>query len=179
MNTIYISSFRYTHVITSIKFWLKQTWRLTKAIAETKSTLNKCWNWSSCTKLALSARWTHNLIARPVRPSDQLSMTNSNNPSVVNTICISSFLFAYVITSINFWFKQTWRLTKANPKWNVTPNKRWSWSSWTKLAQSASWTHGMIAQSVRASDIFIYLSIYIYLYLYIYLSNIYIYIYIE
>ena len=36
MNTICINSFRYTHVITSTKFRLKQTWRLTKAIAEMK-----------------------------------------------------------------------------------------------------------------------------------------------
>ena len=34
------------------------------------------------------------------------------------------------------------------PKWNVTLNKRWNWSSCTKLALSASWTHGLIAQSV-------------------------------
>ena len=35
------------------------------------------------------------------------------------------------------------------PKWNVTLNKRWNWSSCRKLALSASWTHGLIAQSVR------------------------------
>ena len=38
------------------------------------------------------------------------------------------------------------------PKWNVTLNKRWNWSSCTKLALSASWTHGLIAQLVRASE---------------------------
>ena len=37
VNTICISSFRYIHVITSRKFQLKYTWRLTKAIAEMKS----------------------------------------------------------------------------------------------------------------------------------------------
>ena len=37
-------------------------------------------------------------------------------------------------------------------KGNVTLNKRWNWSSWTKLALSASWTHGLIAHSVRASE---------------------------
>ena len=36
MYTICINSFRYTYVITSTKFRLKQTWRLTKAIAEMK-----------------------------------------------------------------------------------------------------------------------------------------------
>ena len=36
VNTICINSFRYTLVITSTKFRLKQTWRLTKAIAEMK-----------------------------------------------------------------------------------------------------------------------------------------------
>ena len=38
------------------------------------------------------------------------------------------------------------------PKWNVTLNKRWIWSSCTKLALSVSWTHGLIAQWVRASE---------------------------
>ena len=36
MNTICINSFRSTHVINSTKFRLKQTWRLTKTIAEMK-----------------------------------------------------------------------------------------------------------------------------------------------
>ena len=30
--------------------------------------------------------------------------------------------------------------------------KKWNWSSCTKLALSESWTHGLIAQSVRASE---------------------------
>ena len=30
------------------------------------------------------------------------------------------------------------------PKWNATLNKRWNWSSCTKLALTASWTHGLI-----------------------------------
>ena len=36
MNTKCINSFRYTHVTTSTKLQLKQTWRLTKAIAKMK-----------------------------------------------------------------------------------------------------------------------------------------------
>ena len=36
MNNICISSFRYTHVITSRTIRIKQTWRLTKAMAEMK-----------------------------------------------------------------------------------------------------------------------------------------------
>ena len=36
VNTRCSNSFRYTHVITSTKYRLKQTWRLTKAIAEIK-----------------------------------------------------------------------------------------------------------------------------------------------
>ena len=37
-------------------------------------------------------------------------------------------------------------------KWNVTLNKQWNWSSYTELALSVSWTHGLLAQSVRASE---------------------------
>ena len=45
--------------------------------------------------------------------SSQLSIATSKNPSVVNTICISSFRYTHVITSRKFRLKQTWRLTKA------------------------------------------------------------------
>ena len=36
--------------------------------------------------------------------------------------------------------------------WHLALNKRWNWSSCTKLALSGSWTHGLIAHSVRASE---------------------------
>ena len=36
-----------------------------------------------------------------------------------------------------------------DPKWNLTLNKRWNWSSCTKLVLSVSWTHG---QSVKAPE---------------------------
>ena len=39
------------------------------------------------------------------------------------------------------------------PKRNVTLNKRWNWSRCTKLAPSATWTHGLIAQLVSASEL--------------------------
>ena len=38
------------------------------------------------------------------------------------------------------------------PKSNVTLNKRWNWNRCTKFALSVSWTHGLIAQLVRASE---------------------------
>ena len=38
------------------------------------------------------------------------------------------------------------------PKSNVTLNKRWNWNRCTKFAVSVSWTHGLIAQLVRASE---------------------------
>ena len=38
------------------------------------------------------------------------------------------------------------------PKWNVTLNKRGNWSSCRKSALSMSSTHGLIDQSVRASQ---------------------------
>ena len=45
--------------------------------------------------------------------SGQLSISTSNNPSVVNTICISSFRYTHMIISRKFQLKETWRLTKA------------------------------------------------------------------
>ena len=45
--------------------------------------------------------------------SGQLSIATSKNPSVVNTICISSFRYTYAITSRKIRLKQMWRLMKA------------------------------------------------------------------
>ena len=87
-------------------------WRLTKAMAEMKwEHCTKRWNWSSCTKLALSECWTHDLIAQSVRadfrflsgfqwswvqiPLRPISITTSKNPLVVNTIHIYVYISIY------------------------------------------------------------------------------------
>ena len=44
-------------------------------------TLNKTWNWSSCTKFAQSASWTHGLIAQSVRASERNSVVVGSNPT--------------------------------------------------------------------------------------------------
>ena len=82
----------------------------------------------------------------------KLSIATSKNPLVVNTIRINSFCYN-VITCARFHLKQMWRLMKAKTEmkrehWTKRPN----WSSCTKLALRASWTHGLIAQSIRASE---------------------------
>ena len=85
-------------------------------------------------------------------PLDQLSIVTSNNPSVVNTMCIRSFGYTHVITSRKLRLKWAWRLAKAIAEMKSdTEQKRWNWSSCTMLALSASWTHGLISQSVRSS----------------------------
>ena len=119
--------------------------RLTKEKTEMKREhWTKRWNWSSCTKLALSASWTHGLIAQSVRASEfsgrgfkshsgQLSIATSENPSVVNTICINSF-HNNVIICEKLFLKQMWRLTKAKTEMKCEYwTKRWNWSSCTKL----------------------------------------------
>ena len=68
----YVSINSATNVITCAIFRLKKMWRPTKAMAEMKCEhWKKRWNWSSCTKLALSASWTHGLIAQSFRASYQ------------------------------------------------------------------------------------------------------------
>ena len=47
-------------------------------------TLNKQWNWTSCTKLTLSTRWTHGLIAQSVRASEQNLVVVGSNPTQAN-----------------------------------------------------------------------------------------------
>ena len=67
---------------TSLK---KQMWRLTKAKTEMKREhWTKIWNWSSCTKLALRASWTHGLIAQSVRASERNSVVVGSNPTEAN-----------------------------------------------------------------------------------------------
>ena len=64
---------------------LKQMWQLTKAIAEIKCEhWTKRWNWSSCTKLALRASWTHGLIVQSVRWSEWNSLVMGPNPTQAN-----------------------------------------------------------------------------------------------
>ena len=59
----YVSIHSATNVITCARLRLKQMWRLTKAKTEMKCEhWTKRWNWSSYTKLALRASWTHGLI---------------------------------------------------------------------------------------------------------------------
>ena len=46
--------------------------------------LNKQWNWSSCTKLAQSVSWTHDLVAQSVRGSEHNSVLVGSNPTQSN-----------------------------------------------------------------------------------------------
>ena len=55
----------------------KEIWRWTKK-----------WTWSSCTKFALSASWTHGLIAQSVRASQRNSVVLGSNPAQVNFISL-------------------------------------------------------------------------------------------
>ena len=81
----YVSIHSATNVITCARFSLKQMWRLTKAMTEMKCEhWAKKWNWSSCTKLALSASWTHVLIAQSVRASERNSVVGGSNPTQAN-----------------------------------------------------------------------------------------------
>ena len=57
-----------------------------------------------------------------------------------------------MVTSARFRPNQMWRLTKAMAEMKCEHwTKRWNCSSCTKLALCTSWTHSLIAQSIRAS----------------------------
>ena len=100
----YVSIHPSTNAITCARLCLKQMWRLTEAMAEMKCEYwTKRWNWSCCTKLALSASWTYGLIDQSVRASERNSVVVGSNPiqacsyfknlSMVNTLCIDSFRY--------------------------------------------------------------------------------------
>ena len=58
-----------------------------------------------------------------------------------------------MITCAILGLKKMWRLTKAKTKMKREHwTKKWNSSNYTKGARKASWTHGLIAQSVRAAE---------------------------
>ena len=128
-------------------------------------TLSKQWNWSNFTKLALSASGTRDLIGQSVRASESNSVVLGSNPTQVNFLQLLQRVLQWWIPHASaysatlMWLPQdTFNSNKGGdwqrqwPKWNVTRNKRWNWSSCTKLALSGSWTHELIAQSFRVSE---------------------------
>ena len=81
----YVSIHSTTNVITCLKLCLNQKWWLTKGKTEMKREhKTKRLNWSSCTKLAPKASWTHCLIAQSVRTSERNSAVVGSNPIQAN-----------------------------------------------------------------------------------------------
>lgn len=84
--------------------------------------------------------------------SGQLSITISKNPSVLNTICITSIS----LPSWDYLCKFSTKIDVPTDEGNSpsvigTLNKKWNWSSCRKVVLSAKWTHGLRAQLVGAS----------------------------
>ena len=128
-------------------------------------TLSKRYNWSSCRKLALSASWTHGLTGQSRRASKKnsvivgLNTTRSNFLYLLHRILQWWTVYVLAHSATLMWLPQEnfnrnkrgdwWRQW---PKRNMTLNKRSHWRSSTKLALIATWTHGLIAQSITASE---------------------------
>ena len=88
------------NVITCARFCLKQMWRLTKAIAKMKCEhWTKRWNWSSCTKLALSVyvnMYIYNIF--------NLHIYNIYLIHIYIYICSIIHLFFHYLHSLSFSF---------------------------------------------------------------------------
>ena len=117
----------YTIVATWARFRLKQMWRLMKAMADMKCEhQTKRWNWSVCTKLALSGSLTHGLIAQLLRAAAEW-----NNSVIMGSNHI--YIYTIVATWARFRLKQMWRLMKAMANMKCEhQTKRWNWSVCTK-----------------------------------------------
>ena len=128
-------------------------------------TLNKRCNWNSCTNLGLSGRWTHCLIAQSIRASEPNSVIVGSHPTQSNFLYllqgILHWWIPYVpaLSAVLMWLTEESLDEKKRsngrrnwPKWNMTLNKWSHWSSSTKLALNATWTHGLIPQSFTASE---------------------------
>ena len=115
------------------------------------------------TKLALRVSWTHGVIAQSVSRTEfsghgfkshsgQLSITTSKK-SFRDEYCMYQFIPLQRDDLCETSLKSKcgdWR--RQRPEWNVNTEQRCNWSSCTKLALRVSWTHGLISQSVRASE---------------------------
>ena len=132
VNTTYISWFRYTHVITSIKF------KLNKRGDWQRQTRNEPWHWTNDEVWVAVQSWFWvpvELMAWELSRVEHLngiqwswvqshthsSIDTSNNTSVVNTIYISSFCYTLVITSRKF------QLNKRGDWRRLTRNETWYW----------------------------------------------------
>ena len=82
---------------------------------ELKSWPDSLVGWSMWTKFSGRGFKSH---------SGQLSKGTWKIPSVVNTICITSFHYTHVITYRKLQLKWTWRATKANSR-----NEMWHWTN--------------------------------------------------
>ena len=165
VNTICISSFRY-----SCDYLKKSSIKVNMTTGEGKQlngnvTLNKRWNWSSCTKLALNGSWTHHLIVQFVRASERNSVAVASNLTEINLLKLLQRIFQWWILYVSVHSPTLiWLLTRnfdkinvttdecKQLKWNVALNKRWNSSSCRKLFLSASWTQGLVADSLRAFE---------------------------
>ena len=115
-------------------------------------TLNKWWNWSSCTKLALSASWIHGLIVQSVRASEQNSVVLGSNP-------IRPFYSYFKESSILYIYTVTWRTVHERIIADVCCSKK---------------TSSVLLVNEQQALLYIYIYIYIYMlyicnYMYLYI----------
>ena len=110
-------------------------------------------------QVALSGIWTH-IHWIPFRRRNRLSYQAINATRTQSQLC-TAILISLSVQCLSVRFldylkkisiKINVATAKAKSKWNLTLNKRWNWSSCTKLALRASWTHDLIAQSVEAFE---------------------------
>ena len=109
------------------------------------------WNWISCTKLALSVSWAHDLIAESIRPSERNSVVVGSNPfwPTFYSYFKESFsgechMYQVIpLHSCDYLKKlliKTNMATDEGKSWNGIGHwkNRWNWSSCTKLAYSSN-----------------------------------------
>ena len=97
LSPLYIYIYIYIYVIACPRFCLKQMCRLPKTMAEIKCEhWIERWNWSSCTKLTLTASWTHGLIAQLVSVWTEFSGHGFKSHSGQLSIAISKILLWWI-----------------------------------------------------------------------------------
>ena len=137
-------------------------------------TLNKQWNWSSYTRLALSAGSTHGLLSQSVRASEWNSVFMGSNPTQANILqLLQIFLQLWIpyYACVTLCYTLT-KLLKRREIFVILINFVfflfiYIWGHTFKVGISYLFIHSFIH-----SFIHLFLYIYIYIYIKIYISSI-------
>ena len=134
LQFIYIS-FCYTHLITSKRFQLKQTWRLTKPLAEIKPDIEQMMKLEQLYKVGPECRlrsWYDRSVGQRIRTkfcgrgfkslTSRFSVATSRNPALVNTN-----MYQFILPHSSAYLKKNSFKINVVTYQSIKQNEIWHW----------------------------------------------------